>query len=129
MQGTQKVPLRRCRLSSTDGKRETPARNQFRTITVSCFPVPGALPSEVLDSAHKPLMDLAANLPPGYRLEIGGENEEQVKGFRQLALVMVVSILCYLPGAGRSVQERRETADRVRGDPLRRRGRLRALSP
>jgi multidrug efflux pump subunit AcrB len=32
------------------------------------------------------------NLPPGYFLEIGGEYEEQVKGFKQLSVVMAVSV-------------------------------------
>jgi multidrug efflux pump subunit AcrB len=32
------------------------------------------------------------NLPPGYFLEIGGEYEEQVKGFKQLSIVMAVSV-------------------------------------
>jgi multidrug efflux pump subunit AcrB len=69
-------------------------RNQFRTVTVACFPVPGHLPSQVLDLAQEPLMNFGAGLPPGYRLEIGGEKEEQVKGFEQLAVVMAISILC-----------------------------------
>jgi multidrug efflux pump subunit AcrB len=68
-------------------------RNQFRTVTVSAFPVPGALPSEVLRSAMPALDDLSRTLPPGYRLEIGGEREEQLKGFGELAVVMLVSVL------------------------------------
>jgi multidrug efflux pump subunit AcrB len=32
------------------------------------------------------------NLPPGYFLEIGGEYEEQVKSFKQLGVVMAVSV-------------------------------------
>lgn len=34
----------------------------------------------------------AASLPPGYKVEIGGEEEEQVSGFRELAIVMGISI-------------------------------------
>jgi len=31
---------------------------------------------------------------PEYKLEIGGEEEQQVRGFRELAIVMVISIVC-----------------------------------
>src|SRR4029078_10546967 len=31
-------------------------------------------------------------LPPGYKMEIGGEEESQVSGFKELAVVMVISI-------------------------------------
>jgi multidrug efflux pump subunit AcrB len=67
-------------------------RNHYRTVTVSTFPVPGALASEVLDAARPHLAELARTFPPGYRLEIGGEEEEQVKGFGELAIVMLVSV-------------------------------------
>jgi multidrug efflux pump subunit AcrB len=68
-------------------------RNQFRTVTVSTFPVPGTLPSEVLAGARPGLDRLSASLPPGYRLEIGGEEEEQVSGFSEMAGVMVISVI------------------------------------
>ncbi len=72
-------------------------RNQFRTITVSAFPVPGTLASGVLGAARPEIDRLAAAMPPGYWLEIGGEEEEQVKGFAELAAVMLVSVgLIYL---------------------------------
>lgn len=35
----------------------------------------------------------AKTLPSGYRLETGGEAEEQVKGFAQLAVVLLVSVV------------------------------------
>ena len=68
-------------------------RNQFRTITVSAFAVPGHLPSEVLAAITPGLEAITASLPPGYRLEIGGEQEEQVKGFANLAVVMGMSVV------------------------------------
>jgi multidrug efflux pump subunit AcrB len=72
-------------------------RNQFRTVTVSAFPERGFLASELLAAATPALRDFEATLPAGYRLETGGEREEQVKGFRSLAVVMVISIvLIYL---------------------------------
>jgi multidrug efflux pump subunit AcrB len=35
--------------------------------------------------------DFAQRLPPGYKMEIGGEQGERVKGFKQLGLVMLIS--------------------------------------
>ena len=67
-------------------------RNQFRTVTVSAFPIPGVLPSQVLTPLMPKIEEFQKNLPPGYFLEIGGEYEEQVKGFKQLSVVMAVSV-------------------------------------
>ncbi len=67
-------------------------RNQFRTVTVSAFPIPGLLPSQVLRPIMPKIEEFQKNLPPGYFLEIGGEYEEQVKGFKQLSIVMAVSV-------------------------------------
>ena len=39
-------------------------------------------------------MRLAESLPPGYRLEIGGEEEQQVQGFANLAIVLAISVVC-----------------------------------
>jgi multidrug efflux pump subunit AcrB len=97
-QGEQKVPLRQ--VSSVTYQIETQKiqrRNQFRTITVSCFPAAGHLPSEVMVAARPQLTAFARTLPPGYSMELGGEEEEQVKGFRNLAVVLLISvILIYL---------------------------------
>lgn len=67
---------------------------QFRTITVKCFPSAGHLPSETLNAAKPRIDALASELPPGFRLEIAGEYKEQNKGFGQLAVVMAISVLC-----------------------------------
>jgi multidrug efflux pump len=67
-------------------------RNQFRTVTVSAFAADGYLPSEVLAAAMPRLKQIEASLPPGYRLEIGGEYEEQTKQFRNLTIVMAMSV-------------------------------------
>ena len=67
-------------------------RNQFRTITVQAFPAQGHLPSEVLAEVMPRLNEVERMMPPGYSLEIGGEREEQVKGFRNLAVIMLMSI-------------------------------------
>src|SRR5262249_17843336 len=66
--------------------------NQFRTITVSCFPEYGVLSSEVMGAARPGLAAIERALPPGYRMEIGGEEEDQKKGFKDLAIVMAISV-------------------------------------
>jgi multidrug efflux pump subunit AcrB len=92
-QGEKPVTLRQ--VSRVSYKLETEKirrRNQFRTITVSAFPREGTLPSEVVALARPGLDELKAKLPPGYEMELGGEIEEQVKGFGDLAVVLGMSV-------------------------------------
>ena len=92
-EGTQKVPLQS--ISTIDYAMRTEKlqrRNQFRTVTISAFPAAGVLASEVLDAALPALTTWKATLPPGYVMEIGGERAEQEKGFKNLAVVMLISI-------------------------------------
>lgn len=97
-QGTQKVPLQS--ISSIVYEMQTEKlqrRNQFRTVTISAFSAPGVLTSEVLAAAMPALKAFEQTLPVGYRMEIGGEYEEQIKGFTNLSKVLVISIaLIYL---------------------------------
>jgi multidrug efflux pump subunit AcrB len=51
------------------------------------------LPSEVMGAARAKVDPVAKQLPPGCRLEIGGEEEEAKKGFGQMSVVMLVSIV------------------------------------
>jgi multidrug efflux pump subunit AcrB len=93
MQGAQKTPLKQVSTIQYDMEPEKLLRlNQFRTITVSCYPVPGALASEIFAAARPKIDELVKNLPPGYRLATGGEQEEQGKGFGELGVVMIVII-------------------------------------
>jgi multidrug efflux pump subunit AcrB len=93
MQGPQKIPLGSISSVSFQTRLEKlHRRNQFRTITVAAFAEPGYLPSEVLEAARPGLDRLAQTLPPGYGLQIGGEYEEQIKGFRNQAIVMAMSV-------------------------------------
>jgi multidrug efflux pump subunit AcrB len=68
-------------------------RNQFRTITVQSFADGRELPSEVLARLMPALEQMKAKLPVGYSMELGGEYEEQVKGFKNLSVVMLLSII------------------------------------
>jgi multidrug efflux pump subunit AcrB len=67
--------------------------NQFRTMTVSCFPAVGRLPSEVLTAAGAGIDEFRRTLAPGVRMEIAGEYKEQVSGFAELTTVLAVSVL------------------------------------
>jgi multidrug efflux pump subunit AcrB len=89
----QSVPLRQVsRLETEMAPTKMFRRTQVRTITVSAFPEPGMYASEVLAGARPGIDKISAHLPPGYRLEIAGEQEEQEKGFAELALVMAASV-------------------------------------
>ena len=93
--GRQKVPLRQISRVGYSFRGEViQRRNQFRTITVSAAPREGVLASEVMVEAKPKLEALATTLPPGYRLEIGGEDEKQQDGFMDLAVVLAISVVC-----------------------------------
>ncbi|PWT90319.1 MAG: AcrB/AcrD/AcrF family protein [Acidobacteria bacterium] len=92
-QGSQKIPL--ASVSSIQYEMKTEKlrrRNQFRTITVSTIPLGKTLPSEIMNAARKQLTEFQMHLPPGYRMEIGGEEEDKVKGFRDMAIVLGISV-------------------------------------
>lgn len=92
-QSTQRVPL--LQISTIQNSLESQRirrQEHFRTISVECSPVAGALSSEVLNAAMPKLTAFQATLPPGYTMTIGGEKAKQVDGFRQLAIVMGISV-------------------------------------
>lgn len=92
-QGGTRVPL--AQIAEPEYGMETARifrRNQQRCVVISCFPREGVLPSEVVARAMPAIGRFRADLPPGFRLEFGGEHEEQVKGFKELAGVMGISI-------------------------------------
>ena len=92
-QSTQKVPL--LEISSVHITLESQRirrQEHFRTISVECTPANGALASEVLNAALPKLKEFQKSLPPGYTMSIGGEKAKQVDGFRNLAIVMAISV-------------------------------------
>ena len=90
----QRVPLRQVSNVTTEmAVSKIKRRNQFRTVTVSAFPIPGVLPSQVLTPLLPKIQEFQKQLPPGYFLEIGGEYDEQQKGFKELGGVMAISVL------------------------------------
>ena len=64
----------------------------FRTISVQTFTQPGALPSEVFAAAAPQLDELRKKLPPGYSIIVSGEQAKTEQGFKNLAIVMAISI-------------------------------------
>ncbi len=92
-QGAQKIPLIQISEPVTTLETQRIVRlEHFRTISVRCFPIGGRLASEVLAAARPRLKDFQKTLPPGYRMQIGGEYDKQTTGFSNLALVMAISI-------------------------------------
>ena len=67
-------------------------RDHFRTMTIMAFPAPGVLPSEVMAKVMPKIDALRADLPPGYRILIGGEQANQDQGFGELAVVLATSV-------------------------------------
>lgn len=91
--GKQGVPLRQVsRLDYSFRNEVICRRNQFRTITISAAPQESVLASEVMALARPKLEAVAAALPPGYKLEIAGEEEKQKDGFADLSVVLAISV-------------------------------------
>lgn len=98
-----RMPLRQ--VAGFDRQMVTPKirrRGHERCITVRCDTVPGVLPSAVVAELQRALPAAAAptsgasaqgaiDFPAGYRWEFGGEKFEQDKGFKSLAIALVVS--------------------------------------
>ncbi|MEI9949032.1 MAG: efflux RND transporter permease subunit [Pseudomonadota bacterium] len=93
-QSGQMVPLGQVSRVSYAMRAERIQRlNQFRTLTVSCFPAQGLLSSEVVKRAKAKIGVFEATLAPGYTLELGGEQEHRQKSFTNLARVVVLLVL------------------------------------
>lgn len=92
-QGNSKIPLVEVSKVSHDLVTGRIIRlEQFRTVNVRTFAKAGHLSSEVLNAAMPKLLELQKNLPAGYSMVIGGEFDKARTGFRNLAVVMAVSI-------------------------------------
>jgi multidrug efflux pump subunit AcrB len=93
-QGSQKIPLRSVSSVVNHIVTERIRRQElFRTIGVHAYPRAGVLPSEILKTASPWLAAFQKNLPPGYRMQIGGEKAKQQTGFANLVTVLAISIL------------------------------------
>ncbi len=93
MEGPQKVPLRQ--VSSTSMLMQTEKlcrRNQFRTVTVSCYSTPSVLSSDLLRELMPRIEEFEANLPVGYHMEFGGEKENKDKDFGHMVMVLGICV-------------------------------------
>ena len=66
-------------------------RNGIRTMTVRAFPDKGRLASQILTDAKKQIGRL--QLPPGYRIEYGGEDENQRETFGEMRNALGISMV------------------------------------
>jgi len=66
--------------------------DQYRTITVQCWPTQGHLPSEVIAAAMPKLTEFQKQLPDGFMFRFAGEQKEQVSGFADLTTVLVICV-------------------------------------
>jgi len=66
-------------------------RNGVRTLTVRAFPNRHSLASGILGDARKQLN--AIPLPAGYRIEFGGEHENQQETFSEMSQALLISLL------------------------------------
>jgi len=66
-------------------------RNGVRTLTVRAFPQDGRLASQILDDAKKQVANL--QIPPGYRIEVGGEEENRLETFSQMQHALAISLV------------------------------------
>jgi len=67
-----------------------PHYNQLRAVTVRAYAPFGELPSEVLARAREGLAQI--KLPPGYQIELAGENKELSENQGEMGKVMLVSL-------------------------------------
>jgi multidrug efflux pump subunit AcrB len=92
-QTPNKVPLLQIsQIKNTMETQRIRRLEHFRTITVQAFPASGHLASEIMSVALPKLEALKRTLPPGYTLVVGGEYAKQQTGFRNLAVVLLISI-------------------------------------
>jgi multidrug efflux pump subunit AcrB len=88
-----KVPL--LEVSKIDNELQTMRirhLEHFRTISVQSFTGSNILPSEVFRAAAPRLQELRKTLPPGYKIVVSGEQAKQEQGFKNLAVIMAISI-------------------------------------
>ena len=92
-QDTPPVPLDQVATISLDPVTPKIRRfDQYRTITVQCWPAEGHLPSEVISAAMPKLKEFQKQLPDGFIFRFAGEQKEQVSGFGDLTTVLVICV-------------------------------------
>ena len=67
--------------------------DHFREMSIFAFPAPGHLASEITSVALPKLAEFEKSVPPGYRVTVGGEYNKQQEGFRNLTMVLIISVM------------------------------------
>ncbi len=92
-QGAPPVPIEQAATISWELERPKIRRfDQYRTVTVQCWPAEGHLPSEVVSAAMPKLQAFQKQLPSGFMFRFAGEYKEQVSGFQDLTTVLVICV-------------------------------------
>jgi multidrug efflux pump subunit AcrB len=61
-------------------------------MSIYAFPAPGHLASEITSIALPKLREFDKSVPPGYKVTVGGEYNKQQEGFRNLTMVLLISV-------------------------------------
>jgi multidrug efflux pump subunit AcrB len=92
-QGTSPVPVDQVATISLEPVTSKTKRfDQYRTVTVQCWPAEGHLSSEVISAAMPKLKEFQKQLPDGFIFRFAGEQKEQVSGFSDLTTVLVICV-------------------------------------
>ena len=97
LSGGRTVPLNQ--LAALSYEQETPIlwrRDRLPTLTVQADVVGGVLPESVVTGLEKEIDALAATLPPGYRIDVGGTVEESARSQASVFAVVPVMVLLML---------------------------------
>ncbi|MEH6526941.1 MAG: efflux RND transporter permease subunit [Sneathiella sp.] len=91
-QNSNKIPLEQIASVHYDLHTERVRHlEHFRTMNIRAFPVAGVLPSEVMALVDEELAGFQNRLPPGFEMEISGEQANAQHGFKELTKVMGIS--------------------------------------
>src|SRR5262249_23751885 len=71
-------------------------RERLPTITVQATLVPGVQAATIVAELEKPMAEVSRDLPPGYRIEVGGTVGESAKGQNSIFAVLPVMVLIIL---------------------------------
>ncbi|WP_026791722.1 efflux RND transporter permease subunit [Pleomorphomonas oryzae] len=92
--GGKSVPL--SQVAQVDYGLESPLmwrRDRRPTLTIAADAAPGTMPASIVEALKGPIHDLAASLPAGYRIDLGGAVEESNKSQASVMAVVPVMLL------------------------------------
>jgi multidrug efflux pump subunit AcrB len=92
-QSKTKIPLLQISNVNTTLQTERIVRlDHFRSMSIYAFPAPGHLASEITKTTLPKLKDLERRMPSGYGIRVGGEYDKQQDGFKNLSIVLAISV-------------------------------------